>query len=632
MAKSSATRRADQQQRTAVRVQPTHIACLHTIVAVVRGLHLEEAFHGSWGCQPHDSFVVGTNNNEENICGSGDPPPAGSQAIRIAGPTTATSRARIARPAPTMLPPTSTSNAGIQDLLPRGLDHRCPYCDRSFTTSIGRGVHVRRAHPNEANRMVQVATMRVRWTQEEIETVAAAEADARIHGNVRFMNEHLMTVFEQRFSLDRLKGLRRKPTYKTLVNEKITAQVSHSPEAIITSNVAQHLGDDTHRPANSSGNIPSHDDSMGEQRQRGVYLDAIRELLAPAEKVGSHKAELLIDLAKSLLDGVSLTPDACQNWLREVFPPPDPRRRQRTSLSRRSRQAECGPIPKWRVRRRQYAAMQELFKKDMSRAAKLVLDGPVQAEMPSVANMVEFWTPILTAPSVPSGQQDTVQESECLQWIAAPVCGREIRENEIPLSSAAGLDNISSRQWRSVPVVLRMIFYNIILLLGVFPSELLISRTVFIPKKDGSSTPSEFRPVSVASVVVRQLHKILAARLMKANLVDERQRGMHDGCAENVLVLSTALRDAKDRLRQLHIVSLDVAKAFDSISHHAITSTLRELGLPELLVRYIESTYRDSRTILQVRDQESDPIGVTRGVRQGDLCHHCCSHLSWIGL
>ncbi|KAG7187538.1 hypothetical protein KM043_018891, partial [Ampulex compressa] len=122
--------------------------------------------------------------------------------------------------------------------------------------------------------------------------------------------------------------------------------------------------------------------------------------------------------------------------------------------------------PRWRERRRQYAAMQELFKKDMSRAAKLVLDGPIQADIPSLPDMVEFWQPILTTPSKTLEQQEPVQEREDLQWVAEPIHSQEIRANEIPLSSAPGLDNISSRLWRNVPVVLRTMFYNIVLAVG----------------------------------------------------------------------------------------------------------------------------------------------------------------------
>ena len=43
--------------------------------------------------------------------------------------------------------------------------------------------------------------------------------------------------------------------------------------------------------------------------------------------------------------------------------------------------------------------MQQLWGSDMSKAAKLVLDGDVRATVPSMEEMVDFWTPTLTTPS-----------------------------------------------------------------------------------------------------------------------------------------------------------------------------------------------------------------------------------------
>ncbi|KAL7289414.1 hypothetical protein TKK_0016612 [Trichogramma kaykai] len=120
------------------------------------------------------------------------------------------------------------------------------------------------------------------------------------------------------------------------------------------------------------------------------------------------------------------------------------------------------------------------------------------------------------------------------------------------MSSAAGVDGVSARQWRNVPVRVRELFYNTVLAVGEFPRELLLSRTIFVPKKDGSSTPPEFRPISVASVIVQQLHKIFAVRLVKANLIDERQQALHDGCAENTVFLDTALLVARGSLKELY--------------------------------------------------------------------------------
>ena len=81
---------------------------------------------------------------------------------------------------------------------------------------------------------------------------------------------------------------------------------------------------------------------------------------------------------------------------------------------------------------------------------------------------------------------------------------------------------------------------------------------MFVSKKDRRSTLEEFRPISVTSVVVRQLHEVYAARLMRANVTDERQRGLCESC--------------------------DV--------------TLQRLGLPKAFVEYIKTVYRSSKTVL----------------------------------
>ena len=43
--------------------------------------------------------------------------------------------------------------------------------------------------------------------------------------------------------------------------------------------------------------------------------------------------------------------------------------------------------------------MQQLWESDMTKAAKLVLDGDVRATVPSMEGTVDLWIPILTAPS-----------------------------------------------------------------------------------------------------------------------------------------------------------------------------------------------------------------------------------------
>jgi len=118
-------------------------------------------------------------------------------------------------------------------------------------------------------------------------------------------------------------------------------------------------------------------------------------------------------------------------------------------------------------------------------------------------------------------------------------------------------------------------------------------------------------------VVVKHLHKILAQRLRESRIVDLRQRCFDDGCGENVAVLASLLMDARSRRRELHAASLDFAKAFDSVSHGAITNALAGLGLPHGLID-IGHTYAHSSTMFEVRGVRSELSGIGRGVRQGD--------------
>jgi Reverse transcriptase (RNA-dependent DNA polymerase) len=142
---------------------------------------------------------------------------------------------------------------------------------------------------------------------------------------------------------------------------------------------------------------------------------------------------------------------------------------------------------------------------------------------------------------------------------------------------------------------------------------------VFIPKGEGE-VPGDHRPISVASVVIRHYHKLLAKRLTSVLSFNSAQKGFleGDGVGENIVTLETLIWSARHGLRELHAAVLDVKKAFDSVSHHAIGPALRTKGVPESLIRYIMFTYEHASIRLTVQGKTSDPIRPRRGVLQGD--------------
>ncbi|KAK2577953.1 hypothetical protein KPH14_000752 [Odynerus spinipes] len=78
------------------------------------------------------------------------------------------------------------------------------------------------------------------------------------------------------------------------------------------------------------------------------------------------------------------------------------------------------------------------------------------------------------------------------------------------------------------------------------------------------------------------------------------------------------LRYHRQNFKPLYLASVDVAKAFDCVTHNAIRDTLKTKGLPAPMIDYIANVYERSVTRLACGNWESDPIHPTCGVKQGD--------------
>ena len=87
-----------------------------------------------------------------------------------------------------------------------------------------------------------------------------------------------------------------------------------------------------------------------------------------------------------------------------------------------------------------------------------------------------------------------------------------------------------------------------------------------------------------------------------------------DGCAENVMTLDNVIYRAKEGEYPLAMALIDVAKAFDSVSHESIIRAYKRLGAPGPVVELVASLYEDATTELR----RYTHIQLKRGVRQVD--------------
>ena len=76
------------------------------------------------------------------------------------------------------------------------------------------------------------------------------------------------------------------------------------------------------------------------------------------------------------------------------------------------------------------------------------------------------------------------------------------------------------------------------------------------------------------------------SRLSKVAPMRETQKAFRkvDGTADNLVILDTLLRDARTRLKPLHLAFVDLRKAVESVGHDTIVRAAVRLGVPAPLV------------------------------------------------
>lgn len=402
----------------------------------------------------------------------------------------------------------------------------------------------------------------------------------------RFMNQELLRHFPLR-TLEAIKKKRQKQDHKDMVS------------AILN---------EGNRPTD-----PSDDEDVEEEPYDDALLKYLEDLPPPrVQRFRANRLHTIVLEARTC--GKDATLQKLALYLREIFPLEPPRI---STGARRSRTRHRPVTSKRKARRQLYAETQRLWRRDRNRCINNILDNMVEIAEPSRDLMEPFWSAIMKADS---DQKPELSRVNSIEGIWQPISEPDLKHGRIMKSSAPGPDGVPARLFRSVPSVILIRIYNLLMWCRRLPEDLLVSRTIFIPKKSGAADPGDFRPITIPPVLVRGFHKILAKRLEKMLDIDRRQRAFRavDGCAENTFLLDTMLRFHRSHFRSLYIASLDVSKAFDSVSHSAIETTLMSVGVPAPMVEYLKEVYTRSTTRLEGKGWKSELIHPRRGVRQGD--------------
>ncbi len=221
---------------------------------------------------------------------------------------------------------------------------------------------------------------------------------------------------------------------------------------------------------------------------------------------------------------------------------------------------------------------------------------------------------------VPIG--DKISSDEVLKAITHPAADK-----------APGVSGIPNRFLRCVaPHILDSLtrLFQACFDLGHHPRFFKEANTVILkkPNKPDYSEPKAYRPIALLDTLGKALETVISKRLSRLaesySLLPQQQMGARKGRS-----VETALESLTDAVHTVwncstanskkvaSLLSLDVAGAFDNVSHERLLHNLRERRVPEKIVKWTSSFLRDRATSVTLEGQTSEMRAVETGIPQG---------------
>jgi hypothetical protein len=160
---------------------------------------------------------------------------------------------------------------------------------------------------------------------------------------------------------------------------------------------------------------------------------------------------------------------------------------------------------------------------------------------------------------------------------------------------------------------------------GEVPAAWKKAHVTAIFKKGKKSTPGNYRPVSLTSIVCKMLETIVRDQMCKHmkdnNLFSDLQYGFMEGksCALQLLEVMQRWLEVLDSGEAIDIVYLDFRKAFDTVPHERLLKKLECYGFTGPLLAWVRSFLTDRSQRVIINGEKSEWSSVTSGIPQGSV-------------
>lgn len=190
--------------------------------------------------------------------------------------------------------------------------------------------------------------------------------------------------------------------------------------------------------------------------------------------------------------------------------------------------------------------------------------------------------------------------------------GKAIGPDEIPAEFWKRVDHIGFK-WLSI-------LFDKILDGESMPESFRDSFLVpFFKNKGDASLCENYRSIKLLPHTFKIFERILDARIKDIADIHGSQCGFVSGksCADAIQTLRIVIEKCRDNRQDLHMVFIDLEKAFDRVPRDIVYASLRWHGVPERLVKVVMDMYAQNRTRIRSTAGISDEFTVNVGVSQG---------------
>ena len=199
----------------------------------------------------------------------------------------------------------------------------------------------------------------------------------------------------------------------------------------------------------------------------------------------------------------------------------------------------------------------------------------------------------------------------------------EVALKGMKLGKAMGPDGIPVEVWKSLGEegvdmlldLLKKIFEQ-----EKMPEEWRDSVIVPIFKEKGDIQDcGNYRGIKMISHTMKIWERVIDRRLREETTIGEEQFGFMPGrgTTDAIFAARQVIEKHREMQKELHLVFIDLEKAYDRVPRLEVWRCLREQGVPEKYVRLVKDTYEDARTQVQTRIGLTGKITVRVGLHQG---------------